>query len=649
MSVQPIYGIEPSPITPRSMAQGRRLRDIAWDAQSGTLVWIEQRSDRGVLVGDALDGHAPVELTAEHSVRAQVGYGGGDMTAGGASIYYVADGGNGSGVLYRQAIAGGPSCQLTPDFGQAAAPALSPDGRWLLYVHSWKGDDCLAIASAEGDHELPTRWPQRLVYGSDFYMQPVWSLNVSRGLPHIAWVEWDHPYMPWERSRIGLATLRLDDDALPSVEEIRCIGDAHGAALFQPTFSPDGRTLAYLSDVSGWSGFYLTNLESGESSPLWVEEAELGEPAWAQGMRTFAWSPDGGTIYVCRNDGFAIQLWSVEVATGQARPIEALGAMTHVSQPCVSPAGVVALIASSSVVPPRIIAWDPRSDEVWVRARAESERVLPEMLCPPERLSWRSFDGEEVHGLLYRPRVTQDSAGRQAGDSAPGAPPLIVRVHGGPTGQTMARYSGDAQFFATRGYAVLEVNYRGSAGYGRAYRSRLDEQWGVIDVDDVVSGAQHLAAQGMADGNRMVIMGGSAGGYTVLQSLIRYPGVFKAGLSLYGVTNLFTLATDTHKFEQHYLDSLIGPLPQAAERYRERSPEFHADLIRDPVAIFQGEEDQVVPKSQAEAIIAALRRSGVPHEYHLYPGEGHGWRKAETIETFYQDVLAFLRQYVLYA
>jgi dipeptidyl aminopeptidase/acylaminoacyl peptidase len=147
----------------------------------------------------------------------------------------------------------------------------------------------------------------------------------------------------------------------------------------------------------------------------------------------------------------------------------------------------------------------------------------------------------------------------------------------------------------------------------------------------------------------MVIMGGSAGGYTVLQSLIRYPGVFKAGLCLYGVTNLFTLATDTHKFEQHYLDSLIGPLPQTAERYRERSPEFHADLIRDPVAIFQGEEDQVVPKSQAEAIITALRCGGVPHEYHLYPGEGHGWRKAETIETFYQDVLKFLRQYVLYA
>ncbi len=650
MSDQPMYGLVPSPITPRSMAQGRRLRDVAWDSQSGALLWLEQRSDRGVIVCDALDGHAPMELTAEHSVRARVGYGGGDMAAGGASLYYVADAGSGYGTIYRQPFAGGPSRAVIPDFGQPAAPALSPDGRWLIYVHSWKDDDCLAIASADDEDGQLARWPQRLVHGADFYMQPVWSPSLSRGLPHVAWVEWDHPHMPWERSRLGVATLRLDGDALPMVEENRyiAVGDAE-AAVFQPTFSPDGRTLAYISDVSGWGGLYLVDLQSGQVTALWVEEAELGEPAWAQGMRTFAWSPAGDTIYVCRNDGFAVRLWAVDVATRQARPVEALREMTHVSQPCTSPEGVVAAIASSGVVPPRIVTWDPRSDRVRVRARAESELVPPADLCPPEPLSWMSVDGQEVYGLLYRPHGAQDSPENAGSDVLPGMPPLILRVHGGPTGQATARYSSEAQFFATRGYAVLEVNYRGSAGYGRAYRTQLDGLWGVVDVDDAVSGAQHLAAQGLVDGDKMVIMGGSAGGYTVLQSLIRYPGVFKAGLCLYGVTNLFTLATDTHKFEQHYLDSLIGRLPQTAERYRERSPVFHADRIRDPVAIFQGEEDQVVPVSQAEAIVAALRRSGVPHEYHLYPGEGHGWRKAETIETFFCDVLAFLRQYVLFA
>jgi dipeptidyl aminopeptidase/acylaminoacyl peptidase len=645
VSEQPIYGLVPSPITPRSMAQGRRLRDIAWDAQSGTLLWLEQRSDRGVIVGDALDGHAPMELTAQHSVRARVGYGGGDMTAGGGAVYYVADGGRGYGALYRQRLAGGAPRIVIPDFGQPAAPALSPDGRWLIYVHSWQDDDGLAIAPADDEDGQLARWPQRLVHGADFYMQPVWSPSLSRELPYVAWVEWDHPHMPWERSRLGVATLHLDGDALPVVEERRYIemGGEAESAVFQPTFSPDGRTLAYISDVSGWGGLYLVDLPSGQVTPLWIEEAELGEPAWAQGMRTFAWSPAGDTIYVCRNDGFAVQLWAVDVATRQARPVEALGEMTHVSQPCISPEGIVAVIASSGIVPPRIVTWDPRSDEVWVRARAESELVPPADLCPPEPLSWSSVDGQQVHGLLTMPCVKEPSASRRQ----EGLPPLILRVHGGPTGQATARYSSEAQFFATRGYAVLEVNYRGSAGYGRAYRAGLDGQWGVIDVDDAVSGARHLAVQGLVDGDKMVIMGGSAGGYTVLQSLIRYPGVFKAGLCSYGVTNLFTLAIDTHKFEQHYLDSLIGPLPQTAERYRERSPVFHAECIRDPVAIFQGEEDRVVPASQAEAIVAALQCNGVPHEYHLYPGEGHGWRKAETIETFYRDILAFLRQYVL--
>jgi dipeptidyl aminopeptidase/acylaminoacyl peptidase len=222
-------------------------------------------------------------------------------------------------------------------------------------------------------------------------------------------------------------------------------------------------------------------------------------------------------------------------------------------------------------------------------------------------------------------------------------------AHGGPTGQLSARYAASNQFFTTRGYGVLDVNYRGSSGFGRDYRNKLRGQWGIYDVEDVVSGGRALASQGLVDGSKMVIMGGSAGGYTVLQSLIRYPGVFKAGICMYGVTNLFTLASDTHKFEQRYLDSLIGPLPEEGRLYRERSPVFSAERIQDPVAIFQGQDDQVVPVEQAESIVAALRRGNVPHEYHLYPGEGHGWRKAETIVSFYEAVLRFLKQYVLFA
>jgi dipeptidyl aminopeptidase/acylaminoacyl peptidase len=276
-----------------------------------------------------------------------------------------------------------------------------------------------------------------------------------------------------------------------------------------------------------------------------------------------------------------------------------------------------------------------------VVARSQSESLPAHLLSAPEPITWAAEDGSLVHGLLYRPQGAPTSATER--------PPLIVLVHGGPTGQATAGFDDRAQFFCTRGYAVLQVNYRGSAGYGRAYRNALRQQWGVYDVADAVSGARHLADTGVVDVGRMVIMGGSAGGYTVLLALIHHPGAFKAGISLYGVTNLFTLAADTHKFEARYLDSMIGPLPETAARYRERSPIFSAGRIRDALAVYQGEEDRVVPLAQAETLVAALRRAGTPHIYERYPGEGHGWRKAETIATFYQSVLAFLKEHVLFA
>ncbi|MBZ0278212.1 MAG: prolyl oligopeptidase family serine peptidase, partial [Anaerolineae bacterium] len=230
-----------------------------------------------------------------------------------------------------------------------------------------------------------------------------------------------------------------------------------------------------------------------------------------------------------------------------------------------------------------------------------------------------------------------------------GAPPLVVQVHGGPTGQSKAGYSPLAQFFATRGYAVLMVNYRGSTGYGKAYMNKLRGSWGTYDVEDCASGASYLAQEGSADPSRFVIMGGSAGGFTVLQSLVDKPGFYKAGICAFGVSNQFALATDTHKFEERYLDSILGPLPEAAVLYRERSPIFHASKIVDPIAVFQGEEDQVVPRNQSDSIVESLRSRGVPHIYHVYPGEGHGWRRPETIEHFYNALLRFLAQQVLYA
>jgi dipeptidyl aminopeptidase/acylaminoacyl peptidase len=620
-------GLWPSPITPASQAQAKRLTALAWDTRSETLVWLEGRSDFGMLVASDAGGDASRDLTPELSVRARLGYGGGDMTVANGQVFFAS--GN---RLYRQPLAPGTARAITPAFGEQATPTVSPDGRWVLFVHSIEGQDCLAVVDTEGAF-----WPQRLVTGDDFYMQPTWRPDGRQ----VAWVSWRHPQMPWDGSRLGLATLGFHDGALPSLAGLETLVGDDDTSVFQPAFSPDGRYLSYVCDTDGWYNLYLYDLATRNHRPLTADEAEWGLPAWVQGVRTYCWDCEGKAIYACRNRDAVTTLWRIDVETGDRVEVTLGEEYTWVDQPAVSPQGALAAIASGPRTPKRIVTMAGHPRTARCLARAASEIVPPDALSVPRTLDWAADTGEIVHGLYYAPTNLE-----YRGE---GAPPLVMLVHGGPTGQATTNYSAQAQFFATRGYAVLDLNYRGSSGHGRRYRNLLRGNWGLYDVDDAVTGARHLCEQGLADPTRLVIMGGSAGGYTVLQALIRYPGMFRAGLCLYGVTNLFTLASDTHKFEQHYLDSLIGPLPRDAPLYRDRSPIFHAERIKDPVAVFQGDEDRVVPPDQAETIVQALRRNGVPHVYRVYAGEGHGWRKAETIAVFYEDVLRFLKEYVLFA
>ena len=621
---RPPCGLWPSPVTPKFLAQGLRLSDVAWDSDGQTLVWLEGRSDRGVLVAAALDGNAPRDLTSDLSVRAKVGYGGGDFCVSQGRVIFSS-----GGRLYVQRLDGGRAALITPGFGDAAAPALSPDGRAVLYVYSYEGNDGLAVADAEGK-----LWPRKVAEGHDFYMQPRWSPDGKLA----AWVAWDHPNMPWDGSRVYVADVQAYPDGLPLFRNERALAGGDTVAVCQPEFSPDGRALAWLADEGGWHNLYLHDLHAGTTRRLTDERAaQLGGPAWAQGLRTYGWSHDGAALYAVRNAGGVSGLWRYDAATGRAEAVEQFAEYTDIQQPAFNPRRAqAAAVVSSGRQPPRVVVSGLDGGGASVVRRAVSETVPPESYAAPKPVTWRGADGAEVHGLLYVPA------------SAKGGP-AIVRVHGGPTSQARAAFGADIQFFATRGYVVLEVNYRGSSGYGRAYIDALRGAWGVHDVADVVSGAKFLVAEGLADPRKLIVMGGSAGGYTVLRALVTHPGFFKAAVCLYGISNLFTLAADTHKFEARYLDSLLGPLPQAAAVYRERSPVFHAEKIVDPLAIFQGEIDEVVPRAQAEAIVESLTRRGVPHEYHVYAGEGHGWRKAETIETYYASVEKFLRQHVLYA
>ena len=641
------YGTWPSPVSSRTVGASLNLGDVQW--ADDTLVWLEGRGAQGVLVMQrGVD--APCDLTTELAVRARVGYGGGDFTAAAGLVYFAGP----EGRIYRQALNGGSAQPVTPAFGAAASPTLSPDGRWLVYVHSYEGRDVLAIVDSMGE-----AWPAKLAQGTDFVMQPVWH---PQGMS-LACVVWNHPMMPWDGTELRLLHFDYDSGGIPVLMQIKTLAGDEQTAIFQPAFSPDGRYLAYISDASGWSQLYLYDLREKTHRQLTSGDYDLGTPAWAQGLRSYGWLPDSQRLCVIHNEEAFHSLRLVDAASGEMTVIGETGAYTHLRQPAVSPVdGTIAVIASASSIPARLITVTPPEMDIpavlnpdapglsvlvadapqgdIIRRRSSAERLLPGQLSTAEAVRWAGHDGETVYGLYYPPASDQFTG--------EGAPPLIVQVHGGPTGQAQTVFNGGIQFFTSRGYAVLTVNYRGSTGYGKPYMNRLRGNWGVYDVEDSSSGAAFLAGQGKADGEKLVIMGGSAGGFTVLQSLIEKPGFYRAGICSYGVANLFSLAMETHKFEQHYTDSLVGPLPEAAALYRQRSAYFHAQRIVDPLLVFQGEDDQVVPRNQSDGIVGSLRVRGVPHEYHVYAGEGHGWRKPETIEHYYSTILQFLMQYVIF-
>jgi dipeptidyl aminopeptidase/acylaminoacyl peptidase len=316
-----------------------------------------------------------------------------------------------------------------------------------------------------------------------------------------------------------------------------------------------------------------------------------------------------------------------------------LAPFTLIEQPCVSAKGEVALIAQSAAKPPSVLRI--AGGEMEVVARSQSEVLPAAFLSQPKAIAWQSSDGVEVHGLYYPPANPDVEA--------EGAPPVIVYIHGGPTSQVFDAFNLEADFFTSRGYAYFAVNYRGSTGYGRAYRDALKGEWGRIDLQDTIEGCRALIGWGLADAAKLIIKGGSAGGYTVLNALVHHPGFFKAGLCSYGVSNLFLLEMDTHKFESHYTKQLVGFLPEAAKKFHDWSPVFHAERIRDAVAVFQGSEDKVVPQEQSEAMVRALQSNRVPHVYRLYEGEGHGFRKKIHLIDLYETIDSFLKQHVIFS
>jgi dipeptidyl aminopeptidase/acylaminoacyl peptidase len=438
--------------------------------------------------------------------------------------------------------------------------------------------------------------------------------------------------MPWNGTTLYLAALDENGAIIGSAQKI---AGGPAESIFQPEWSPDGTDLVFASDRSGWWNLYRFTLATGAVQPIAARTAEFGQPQWNFGMATYTFAGPDRIVCAYAEAGLG-HLAVVDLTTGSLRPLDTpftqfASLHAHGDQ--------ATFIAGAPSHPASVVVFDLSSDRYRILKKAtdildRTDLRIGDYLTPAEPIEFPTSVGRTAFGLFYRSHNPDYAA--PDGDK----PPLLVKCHGGPTSAASSTLNLGIQYWTSRGIAVLDVNYGGSSGFGRAYRDRLHLNWGVVDVDDCVNGAKFLAGRARVDANRIVISGGSAGGYTTLAALI-FHDVFSGGASYYGVSDIAALARDTHKFESRYLDGLIGPYPQDEALYRERSPLFHAGRLSRPVIFFQGEEDPVVPPNQTEAMVEALRRRGIPVAYLLFSGEQHGFRKAASIQRALDAELYF--------
>ncbi|MEW6568933.1 MAG: prolyl oligopeptidase family serine peptidase [Chloroflexota bacterium] len=625
------YGSWPSPITAQLCADAEMLVSQTW-ISDGSEYWVESRPKEGgrsVIV--RLGPGGPEDVTPEgFSARTRVHeYGGGAYTVRGGTVYFS---NYFDHRVYRQDT-GRPPRAITPEPPSPgglryADLVLTPDGRQLICVrerHLPDGRVLNDIVSLPADGSAP---PRMLLSGRDFYASP----RIDPSGRRLAWLSWDHPLLPWVGTELWLGELTPDG----SVRRPRRVAGGPQESITDLKWSPDG-VLHLVSDRSGWWNLYAER--DGDLHPLAPMEADFAYPQWLFGLSRYAFLSGDRIACVYSRDGF--DHLAVLHPSGRLERIDT-GVTSFYTPHLVSDGGERLLFVGGGPSLARsVIRFDLKTRRLDVLRDSIPQPLDPSYFSPPHPITFETGGGRCAHALFYRPHNPECQG-------PPGEkPPLVVVVHGGPTAAAPSHVDLETQYFTTRGLAVVLVNYGGSAGYGRVYRERLKGQWGIVDVEDCIYAARHLVDQDEVDGRRLAIRGGSAGGYTTLRALT-CSNAFSAGVSLYGVTDLAAFDKETHKFEAHYNEWLIGPQPAARHLYHERSPLPYADRIRTPVLLFQGLDDRIVLPAQAETMVQALHRNRVPHAYLAFEGEGHGFRREESLRRcleaefyFYARVFGF--------
>jgi len=613
------YGSWKSPITADVVAAGEvGLEQVRLDGDD--VYWIERRSQEGgrkVIVHRSPDGQVaditPVGFNARTRVHE---YGGGDYAVSNGTIIFsnFTD-----QCLYVQRPGSEPK-PLTPAADIRYADGQIDRRKNLFFCvredHTGHGEAINTVVSIDLQAENAGK---TLVSGNDFYSSPRLSPDGSR----LAWLTWSHPNMPWDGTDLWVSKLNEGG----SIDKAVRVAGGVNESIFQPEWSPDG-TLYFVSDRSGWWNIYRWRGEKVE--PLCPMDAEFGQPQWVFASALYGFASERRIVCSYSKKG-RDYLATLDTVTRTLNDIEL--PFTAISQVRIAGDRVV-FIGASSTEPTTILSLNLATKKLGVLRKSREIAVDAGYLADPRAIEFPTEGGLTAYGHFYPPRNRDYVA------PATEKPPLVVMSHGGPTSSSSASLKYSIQYWTSRGIAVLDVNYGGSSGYGRAYRERLKGQWGIVDVDDCVNGARYLIECGFVDGNRLAIRGGSAGGYTTLCALT-FRDAFKAGASHYGISDLEALARDTHKFESRYLDGLIGPYPERRDLYVERSPIHFTDRLACPMILFQGLEDKVVPPNQAEKMVAAVRAKKLPVAYLTFEGEQHGFRKAENIKRVLEAELYF--------